>query len=342
MTGARVADGPVDVHAHVSDPEALADMARLGPEYVPQVRETDAGWDVVHGGGRTETVDRGLLNTEARLASMDAQGIRYQALAAWTSLYLYGAPAALAAEMLSIHNDAICRLATANPERFVAMAGLPMQDPELAAREVERLAPRTELAGVQISTNVNGANLDDPALEPVWDALEMHDLPVLVHPYGKGPAGKERLSSYHLVNLIGNPLESAIAIASVTFGGVLERHPRLRWCFVHGGGSMPYQLGRWDHGWDVRREVHGAIERPPSAYLARCWFDSLTHDAESVRFLAARFGWSNIVIGTDYPWDMGSRTPMADLEAACLDDDVVDGIARRNPLAFLRWPSPTT
>jgi len=274
-----------------------------------------------------------------RLRDMDQRGIQYQAIASFSNLYLYDAPGEIGAELLAIQNDSIVAAARANPDRFVAMAGLPLQDVERALAEIERIAAIPEVAGIQICTNITGRNLDEEEFEPVWQALEASDLAVLVHPYGPGPVGKERMSRYHLVNLVGNPLETALAIGSVVLSGIGERYPRLRFCFVHGGGFMPYQLGRWDHAWRLRDDTRARIDRAPSEYAARYFYDSITHDPRSLRFLAERFGWSQVVIGTDYPGDMSVTWPLDALAAAGLDGGDLDAVRHDNARRFLRWPA---
>jgi aminocarboxymuconate-semialdehyde decarboxylase len=331
-------DGPIDLHAHIADPSALAELETMRPGLVPRVEQVDGGWSGVLANGTTQQLDAGLFDVDVRLADMARQGIAVQAIAPWTSLFLYEAPLDVAGPMLAVVNDSMRAIAQAHPNRFVVMAGLPLQDVTASVAEIARIEPWSELAGVQISTNVVGTNLDDRGLKPVWDALEGAGLPVLVHPYGKRPAAQERLERYHLANLIGNPLETSIAIASLACGGVMARHPDLRFCFVHGGGFMPYQVGRWDHAWQVRPETRATIADPPSTFIARAWFDSLTHDAASLEFLAQRFSWSQIVIGTDYPWDMGSSDPIRDLAAAGLAGAALTTVGRDNARAFLRWP----
>lgn len=341
--GGRIRPGSIDVHAHATDPVALAEMARLAPDLVPSLSERDGVWYTTFPGGPTRSIETGLLDISVRLADMDRQGVQYQALACWVWLYLYEVPADRGAELLQMQNDSLIDLARRFPDRFVALPGLPLQDAARSIREIERLAKIPEVAGVQIGTNVNNRNLDDPSLDPVWAALEAHDIPVLFHPDGVPLPGSfstsERLSRYHLKNLIGNPLDTAIALASLAFGGVMKRYPGLRFCFVHGGGFMPYQLGRWDHGWDVRREAKVNIDCHPSEYIERCWFDHITHDKRALEFLGKRFGWSQIVLGTDHPWDMETKTPLEDLEAVGLDDATFEQVASVNPKAFLRWPS---
>lgn len=339
--GPASSSGIIDVHAHFSDASALAQMSQRAPGAVPTVECRDDEWVWrPPGGGPEAPIERGCFDLDQRIRDMDKQGIQYQALAAWTSLYLYDVDGTTAADLLAIHNDAIVGTVRRYPTRFVGLGGLPLQSPALAVQEAGRLGAISEIVGVQIATNVLGRNLDDTSLEPVWEALESHDLPVLVHPYGPGNLSWERLSKYHLSNLIGNPLESAIAMGSLVFSGVMERHPRLKFGFVHGGGHVPYQIGRWDHGWKVRPEARQVLQRPPSEYVAKCFFDQLTHEPRAVAYLAERFGWEQVLVGTDYPWDMSTDSPLEELIAAGLPPDDIPQVGSVNARRFLRWPTP--
>jgi aminocarboxymuconate-semialdehyde decarboxylase len=190
---------------------------------------------------------------------------------------------------------------------------------------------------VQIGSNINGTDVDDPTLEPVWAELERWNLPVWFHSDQRSIAGADRLQTYYLQNLIGIPLESTIAAAKLIFGGVLDRHPDLRFGFTHGGGFSPYQLGRWEHGWTVRPEPKVNIaETGPRRFYGTMFFDSLTHDALSLELLGRRVGWDHVVLGSDYPFDMASTDPVAGVEAVELSPAdralVLEGTAHR----FLR------
>jgi aminocarboxymuconate-semialdehyde decarboxylase len=341
----------IDVHAHFVDAEALAEMGRAVPDSAPVLRRSGADWSISLPPGLTRTfpqgvtrpVPAGLVDLDVRLAAMKEQGVGIHALSGYTWLNFYALPAGLAATLHRIGNDGMIRTAREHPEHFLAMPTLPMQDPALAVAEIERVAELPEVVGVGIGTNIDGVNLDDERFEPVWEALDHHGLPVLVHPPGL-IAGADRMRSYHLINLIGNPVDTTIAIGSVVCSGMLERYPNLRFCFVHGGGFAPYQAGRWDHGFEVRTETRSRIDRPPSEYVGRCWFDTLTHDPRSLRFLGERFGWSQVLLGTDYPWDMSTEHPLADLDAAGVTGPERDLVTSLNAAAFLRasLPAPST
>jgi aminocarboxymuconate-semialdehyde decarboxylase len=206
-----------------------------------------------------------------------------------------------------------------------------------AINELGRIAAYRRVRGVQLGTNIAGVNLDTPDLEPLWQALEDANLPVWVHGDQRMLAGADRLNRYYLQNFIGQPLESTIAMGYLIFGGVLEHHPALRFGWVHGGGFLPYQVGRWDHGWGVRSEAAEVIHKTrPSEYFKRMWFDSLTHDPLSLEFLGRRVGWHKVVLGSDYPFDMASADPVGGVDAVDLSAEERAQVLEKNALPFLR------
>jgi len=172
-----------------------------------------------------------------------------------------------------------------------------------AADELRHAVRVLGLRGAQIGSNIMGKNLDDPELEPVWAAAAELGAFILLHPINV--AGADRLSSYYLTNLIGNPLDTTIAAASLVFGGVLERHPTLKICLAHGGGFVPYQAGRFVHGWHVRTEPKSKLAKPPTESLKRFYFDTIVHSKEALAFLVGNAGAARVLLGSDYPFDMG-------------------------------------
>ncbi len=339
--------GAIDVHAHHVDADAVAEMARRAPGRAPTIRRVDEGrwaFDLPPGffkafpEGTTRVVPAGLLDYEARLRDMARMGVATHVLGPYTYLNLYHLPGELAAEFHVLHNDATVAAVRADPEHLIALPGVPMQAPELAAAEVRRLAASPEVAGIGIGTNVGGVDLDDERFAPFWGAVDAAGLPVLIHPPGQ-VAGADRMRDYHLVNLVGNPTDSTVAVGRIVLSGMLDRYPNLRILAVHGGGFVPYQIGRWDHGWRMRDDVKARTPRPPGTYLAgRMFFDSLTHAPESLRFLGERMGWEHVLLGTDYPWDMSTERPIEELHEAGLSGEVLRRVARENALAFLRLP----
>jgi aminocarboxymuconate-semialdehyde decarboxylase len=179
-----------------------------------------------------------------------------------------------------------------------------MQAPQQAADELRHAMTVLGLRGIQIGSNIAGKNLDDPELEPVWAAAAELGAFILLHPINV--AGMDRLGSYYLNNLIGNPLDTTIAAACLVFSGVLERHPSLKICLAHGGGFVPYQAGRFLHGWHVRAEPKKKLPKPPTDSLQRFYFDTIVHSKEVLEFLVGNAGADRVLLGSDYPFDMGT------------------------------------
>jgi aminocarboxymuconate-semialdehyde decarboxylase len=268
---------------------------------------------------------------------MDRQGVDLQVIAIPPPNFHYHVPAPVGSDFARIQNDHLIALSASQPDRLHVFATLPLQDVGTALAELDRIAVEPRVRGVQIGTNIDGVDLDDSRWETIWEALEERGLAVWLHPDQRSIAGSDRLARYYLQNLIGNPLESTIAMARLIFGGVVERHSRLRFGFVHGGGFSPYQIGRWDHGWGCRsepRQVIGAT--PPGEYLRRFYFDSLTHDPLSLDLLGRRVGWDHVVLGSDYPFDMASADPVGAVDQLSLAAGERKALLEDNAHRFLR------
>jgi aminocarboxymuconate-semialdehyde decarboxylase len=220
-------------------------------------------------------------------------------------------------------NDHIAEVVRANPKRFTGLATIPLQDPDLAARELERCVRELGLRGAQIGTHVDAnqhfgridtLNLDNAALQPVWSAAEELDAPIFVHPWDM--VGKERMPKYWLPWLVGMPAETSLAICSMIFGGVFARFPKLRVAFAHGGGAFPFTIGRIEHGFHVRPDLCATDNQTnPRSYLAHgempahFYVDSLVHDADALKRLIKLFGAERVALGSDYPFPLGECHP---------------------------------
>ena len=326
-----------DLHAHLVSREALDEMRTAHPDVGPTLTERENGFYLEYPGRQPlGPVPPSMFDVRQRLADMDAQRVDLQVLAVPPPQFHYHVESAAARDFARIHNDAALDVSERYPERFHVFPTLPMQDPAAAVREVDRMSGHPRVRGVEIGTNIDGVDLDTPDLEPVWAALEAAALPVWIHPDQRAIAGADRLRPYYLVNLIGNPLETTIAIARLIFGGVFERHPALRFGFVHGGGFAPYQTGRWDHGWVCRTEPKEFISRPPTTYFGRMYFDSLTHDRDSLELLGRRVGWGQVVLGSDYPFDMADADPVGAVEGLGLPAADETAVLSGNAARFLR------
>lgn len=312
----------IDFHAHVV-PAPYLELVRCGE--VPGVRvERSGGGEalaVSDGGDGGPVAQRipltpAYLDPAARLAAMDRAGVDVQVLSAVQFMYHYWLDAPAGARLARVSNDGIIAMACEAPSRFVAMATVPLQEPGLAVAELERVHARS-VRSVEIGTHVAGEPLDVPGLEPFWTRAEALGTVVFVHPYA--PLGRDRLGSYYLRNTLGNPFETAVAVSRLVFGGVLERHPGLRFVLAHGGGALPWVIGRLDAGHAVDAGCRARGARRPSHYLRRLWYDTITHDVPALEYLVARVGASQVVLGSDYPFEIGDLDPVRTVEKLGVD-----------------------
>ena len=294
----------VDIHAHILTEETIRLLQREAPKVAPKLSRVDDQFGTLDVAGNVyRNFPRGGWDLERRLNDMSASKVDIQVLSVCPQTFIYAQPPALAGVFARIQNEQIAKLVKARPDRFLGMATLPMQAPRQAAEELRHALSVLGLRGAQIGSNVAGKNLDSHELEPVWATAAELDAFILVHPINV--AGADRLSSYYLTNLIGNPLDTTIAAACLTFSGVLERYPKLKFCLAHGGGFVPYQGGRFVHGWQVRTEPKKKLAKPPTESLKRFYFDTIVHSKDALEFLVGIAGAERVLLGSDYPFDMG-------------------------------------
>jgi aminocarboxymuconate-semialdehyde decarboxylase len=322
----------VDVHAHALVPAAEALVADR-PELAQARAEEGRG-----AGPRSTEVNReqigqlgpALIDPQVRLAAMDAAGIDVQ-LVSPMPIHHYWADLDLAARYANAVNAGILDHCAAAPGRLIGLGTAPLQHPDLAAEVLGR-AVGDGLRGVEVATYVAGRELADPSLEPFWSTAAALDAVVFVHPWGCTLG--ERLSTAYLSNIVGNPVETAVALSRLIFSGLLDRYPGLKILAAHGGGYLPGYLGRGDHAWQVRPDSRTCAE-PPSAYIRRLWFDALVYTPEGLRTLTAAAGADRVLLGTDYPFDMGISDPLDRLAAAGLPASASEAIRGGNAAALL-------
>jgi len=327
----------VDVHAHLLPRSAIA-AAESGTDWFGSRIETDSFGrpEIVTGDYRVSMGGPAHWESvEQRITKMDATGVDRQVISLNPILFRYYLDPGDAIECSKAVNDEIAGMVAAHPDRFAGFGTLPMQDSTAAVGELERVMSTAGLVGVSVGTHVGGLNWDEPALFPVLEAAEQSQALVFVHPAASRL--KEALPRYHMRNFIANPTETTIAIGSIIFGGILDRLPGLRLLFAHGGGYACWAYARFDHGHQVRTEAREHIARLPSDYLSALWYDSLVHGYGNLRRLIDVVGVDRVVLGTDFPADMGQPDPVAWIEGSDLSDAEKGAVLGTNAERLLGW-----
>jgi aminocarboxymuconate-semialdehyde decarboxylase len=325
----------IDVHTHVLTEETAALLRKEAPKVPVTITPIDADNATLDVGGVAyRPYPRGGFDLDQRLSDMDATGVDVHVLSATPQTYLYNQEAALAVATSALQNDQMAKHIAAHPTRFMGIATLPMQAPEKAADELKRAMTKLGLKGAMIGSNIMGKNLDDPSFEPLWACAEELGAFMVIHP--NNVAGADRLKSYYLGNLIGNPLDTTIAAASLFFGGVLDRHPKLNFCLVHGGGFTPYQAARWEHGWKVRPEPKKNIKDQPKDIAKRFYYDTILHSAPVLEFMIGHVGADRVLLGSDYPYDMAMLDCVAHVRGLKISDADKAKILTSGPEALLK------
>jgi aminocarboxymuconate-semialdehyde decarboxylase len=290
-----------DLHAHYLAPSTIARI-RAG-EFTPEVSVSEEGSQprFTFPTGTTRTMLPAMADLDARLHHLDECGIDVQVLSTWIDMFGYDLPEELAADFHRSINEGLAEAVSSRPDRFSFFASVPLPWGDAAAAVLEDAVTRLGAVGSMIGTNVNGSYLDDERLTPFWRASERLDAPVELHPVNVAAA--DRLRANELSNFLGNPFDTTIAASSLIFGGVLDRHPGLRFVLVHGGGYLPYAVGRLSHGRTARGVVPELL-RAPEDYLDRFFFDTVVYSPAVLGALASIVGVDRLVLGTDYPFDM--------------------------------------
>jgi aminocarboxymuconate-semialdehyde decarboxylase len=344
----------IDIHTHIL-PRDWPDLdKKYGyPGFIHLEHLDECSARMMMGDRVFREITDNVWNPERRLEDMDRAQVSMQILSTVPVMFSYWAKPQDALDLSRMLNDHIAEVVRTHPKNFAGLGTIPLQDVDLAARELERCVGELGLRGVEIGTHVDPndhchgpqcRNLDHPSLDVVWKTAEKLNAAIFVHPWDM--MGADRMPKYWLPWLVGMPAETSLAICSMIFGGVFERFPNLRVAFSHGGGAFPGTIGRIEHGFHVRPDLVAIDNKTdPRKYLAnnecpaRFYVDSLVHDADALRVLLKLFGAQRVALGSDYPFPLGEAKPGQLIESMKLSAKekarVLSGTARE----FLGMPS---
>jgi len=323
----------IDIHAHVAVPAAGAYVAKhanlagtgLDKFMSAEVAAVDAR--------QNEDMKHRIVEFEPRLKNLDDMGIDMQVILPPPGQCYYTVPQDIAVKAAQMVNDGIAEFCAKKPDRLIPFATVPLSYGEEAAKELERTA-KLGFKGVQVLTNIDGKELSDPIAAPFWKKAEELGLLVVIHP--NGFTHGERFKRFYFNNVIGNPLETTIALHYLIFDRVLDRHPKLKILAVHGGGYLGAYYGRIDHVWGARSDAHADLPKPPTSYLKQVYFDTVVFSAGQLEALVNTFGPDHIVMGTDYPFDMAEYHPIGHVASnAAFDSATVGKIVGGNTKRIL-------
>ena len=325
----------IDIHAHYVPRDGQEMAAEIGKRHHLKVEKDDRGRDVLTREGRLflGPLKAEFHDLDLRASIMDQQGVDMQTLSPAGSYFFYWMAPEESLEYARWFNNALAEAVNKNPHRFVALASVPMQDSTRAAVELERAMTKLGLRGAEIASNINGRYFDDAGFEPFWEAVQALDAVIFVHP--NQVVGADRMRDYHLANLIGNPTDTSLALAKCIFGGVLERFPRLKFLLAHAGGFLPYTWGRLERGYKVDASCHEKIPKTPGEYVKLFYFDTIAHSQMALEYLVTNFGAEHVLLGSDYPYDMGDPEPVETVRRTQLDSHAKEQIFSQNACRLL-------
>jgi aminocarboxymuconate-semialdehyde decarboxylase len=324
----------IDIHTHIM-PEHMPNWTRkFGYGEFIHLEHRNCEACMMKGDKLFRVVGENCINEDVRLKEMDETDVTIQVLSTIPVLFNYWAKPADGLETSGFFNDHIAETVSKNPKRFVGLGTVPLQDVDLAIKEMERCVKELKMPALEIGTNINGENLSEKRFFPFYEAAEKLGCALFIHPWEM--MGEDKMQKYWLPWLVGMPAETARAICSMIFGGVFEIFPGLRVAFAHGGGSFPFTMGRIQHGFDVRPDlvaVDNAI--PPKEYAGKFWVDSLVHDKNAFQYLLEVIGEDKICLGSDYPFPLGEHKPGRLIEKMKLGKKIEKKLFYRNAEEWL-------
>jgi aminocarboxymuconate-semialdehyde decarboxylase len=324
----------IDIHTHIM-PEKMPNwVQKFGYGEFIHLEHRNCKACMMKGDKVFREVEENCFREDVRIKEMDATGVTTQVLSTIPVLFNYWAKPKDGLETSRFLNDHIAGCVNNDPTRFIGIGTVPLQNSDLAIKEMERCVKELKMPGLEIGSNVNGKNLNEKEFFPFYEAAERLGCALFVHPWEM--MGEKEMQQYWLPWLVGMPAETSRAICSMIFGGVFEKFPKLRVAFAHGGGSFPFTIGRIKHGFDVRPDLV-AVDNPvdPRQYLGRFWLDGLVHDENALRYLLNLAGDEKICLGSDYPFPLGEHHPGKMIEEMELPKEVKEKLLYRNAEQWL-------
>jgi aminocarboxymuconate-semialdehyde decarboxylase len=326
----------IDVHSHVIPAEMLQALERDPERY--EMRVDPAGKKLVRPDGSALPLFGEFSDPAAKVEGMDRKGLDVSVISPAPFVLFYWLKTDIALEASRIINDGIAKMAARFPARLLGMGTLPMQDPDAAITELERIVKQHGFRAIELGCSVENEQLADPRFRSVLRRAQEMKVFIFTHPYSNVEFCG--LENYYLRNLIGNPLHTTIMAANLMFSGALDELQDLKICLAHGGGYVPYQIGRLAHGHEVRKETRARTKTSPNALARRFYYDALIHDTRALRYLIDLVGADRIAIGTDAPFDMGEENPTRMVESVKgLTEEEREQIYGRTALALLGTPA---
>jgi len=324
----------IDIHTHIM-PEVMPNWTKkFGYGEFIHLEHRNCQACMMKGDKVFRVVEENSYKAEARLEDMESTKVDRQVLSTIPVLFNYWAKPKDGLETARFFNDHIAETTARNPQHFIGIGTVPLQDVDLAIKEMERCMSELKMPGLEIGTNVNGKNLGEKEFFPFFETAEKLNCALFIHPWEM--MGEEQTQKYWLPWLVGMPAETTRAICSLIFGGVLEKLPRLRVAFAHGGGSFPYTLGRIEHGFMVRPDLVAVDNQTaPGKYLGRFWVDSLVHNERAFHFLLETIGSDKICLGSDYPFPLGENVPGELIESLQFNKDLKEKLLFGNAMEWL-------
>jgi aminocarboxymuconate-semialdehyde decarboxylase len=326
----------IDTHGHYIAPDAISEIEKH-PDRFGIRTEWDKEGNPCLGfgdGPLTRPLRRRLRELEERRELLESRRIDLQLVYTWLDVVGYSLPAVKAAAWCRLQNETLAA-DIAGKDHLAGLATVPLQSGKRAAKELSYAVERLGLKGAAIASNVDGTNLDDREFDPFWEQAESMGAPVVIHPYNV--AGHDRMTSYFLNNLIGNPLDTTLAAASLLFGGVADRHPDLKVVLVHGGGCLPFLIGRLQWGYERYPQIMGdGLKKSPVQYLSWFYYDTLLYHQANINHLIEVVGRERVLMGTDYPFPIEDPDPVATVKKLRLPAEDEAMIFELNPMLLFR------